>query len=238
MDLELSLDIKRYTYRFEDPHAARKQKEFETKKPKALRRDNLTCQNCGFSSDSGPDDTVPAGYMEVHHRDDRHGRNELSNLATVCPFCHWIGHVGFAAHRRFATIIFCPELNQAELNLQAQVLMMARHRGGDFGKKAQLMYDRLRERQEDLYKPFDALAERPELLGQALGKLARRAQQQDWSYEKREKALYGIRLFPRYESDFVSKRVSFWSEHAYGNLECQDWPAAVRPVLDELKEAA
>jgi hypothetical protein len=52
-----------------------------------LERDAYTCQGCGFTS--------PA-WMEVHHIDGNYKDNSVSNLVTLCPFCHSCFHIGFA----------------------------------------------------------------------------------------------------------------------------------------------
>ena len=54
----------------------------------ALRRDNYTCQNCGWSphiwNRSDP------RFLELHHKQHHAagGTNELDNLVTLCNVCH------------------------------------------------------------------------------------------------------------------------------------------------------
>ncbi|ODS39049.1 MAG: hypothetical protein A7316_00825 [Candidatus Altiarchaeales archaeon WOR_SM1_86-2] len=50
-----------------------------------LRRDNFTCQYCGFRAEK---------WQIVHHIDGNPNNNEGTNLETVCPMCNFIHHSG------------------------------------------------------------------------------------------------------------------------------------------------
>lgn len=72
-----------------------------------LQRDNHTCYYCGFASDK---------YQEIHHIDHNHTNNDPSNLVTVCPLCHQSHHLSLADLHNGASLIWCPELSQQEIN--------------------------------------------------------------------------------------------------------------------------
>ena len=50
-----------------------------------LRRDNFTCQYCGFRAEK---------WQIVHHIDGNPNNNQKSNLETICPMCNLIHHAG------------------------------------------------------------------------------------------------------------------------------------------------
>ena len=50
-----------------------------------LKRDDYTCQYCGFKSEK---------WQIVHHIDGNPNNNEKKNLETICPMCNLIHHAG------------------------------------------------------------------------------------------------------------------------------------------------
>ncbi len=50
-----------------------------------LKRDNYTCQYCGFIAEK---------WQIVHHVDGNPANNEEANLETICPMCNLIHHSG------------------------------------------------------------------------------------------------------------------------------------------------
>jgi len=75
---------------------------------KILKRDDYTCQACGWRSER---------YQEIHHRDHNHKNFYESNLETLCPLCHQVFHLPSAASTNGGSIIWLPEISQAHLNL-------------------------------------------------------------------------------------------------------------------------
>lgn len=74
---------------------------------KVMQRDGGSCYYCGFTCDK---------YQEVHHIDHNHNNNDMSNLVTVCPLCHQSHHLSLADLHNGASLIWCPELTQQEIN--------------------------------------------------------------------------------------------------------------------------
>ena len=71
-----------------------------------LKRDDYTCQECGFTC---------ATHQEVHHIDGDHNNNEMSNLETLCPYCHGTQHIGFSGVQQRGSLIWLPEMTSTEL---------------------------------------------------------------------------------------------------------------------------
>lgn len=113
-------------YRHEDEATQEADAEFAGVRDLVLRRDRWTCQACGCQADPGPNGE--AGGLEVHHLDGHHDHNDQSNLATLCPLCHGILHIGFTARRKPGRFIWLPEASQADLNLLVHAMAVARLR--------------------------------------------------------------------------------------------------------------
>ena len=99
----------------EDQHSSRADEGFADVRQKVLARDKYTCVHCGFRSEK---------YQEVHHLDDNHANNKPSNLATVCPLCHSVHHIGFAGGKG-AILIWWPEIAQVDFNNLLRTIWIA-----------------------------------------------------------------------------------------------------------------
>lgn len=73
---------------------------------KIKARDQHTCRSCTLS--------LPK-YLEVHHIDNDHTNYSEENLATICPICHSVPHVGLCAMKKRGYLIYMPELTQNQL---------------------------------------------------------------------------------------------------------------------------
>lgn len=76
-------------------------------RPRVLKRDDYTCQACGWRSEE---------FQELHHRDGDHSNYKEANLETLCPLCHQLFHPSSATISGGGFMIWLPELTQAELN--------------------------------------------------------------------------------------------------------------------------
>src|SRR3990167_8073034 len=93
-------------------------KAFQELARAAWVRDNFTCQYCGFESKK---------YQEVVNRDGNYRDNALKNVVTACCFCtqcqfiESVGEQGYGG----GTLIYFPEMSQAEINALCHVLFCA-----------------------------------------------------------------------------------------------------------------
>lgn len=113
---KIELSVKRGQFRSDDPTSEEADKQFKSIRPKVLKRDNHTCQYCGFRAEK---------YQEVHHKDDDHTNNDEDNLITTCSLCHACFHVGFSGQKERGIVIYLDPalgLTQAELNQLVRVL--------------------------------------------------------------------------------------------------------------------
>lgn len=170
--------------------------EFGKMRMKALQRDNYTCIGCGFRS---------IKWQEVHHVDDDHHNNDVSNLATVCSFCHNCQHIGFAGMNKEAVLIWMPELSQADINHIVRTALVADRWFANMKEDVSSEIAKLRharrlaeagsnvrnsllERQGDVEARLGTSD--PAELASALMELP------DHVYDQRDKFLSGVRLLP------------------------------------------
>jgi intracellular multiplication protein IcmJ len=201
--------------------------EYLNARQQALRRDKFTCRGCGFHAKPDPkgkDGSLRAsGYLETHHRDDDHTNNELSNLVTLCPFCHSVCHIGFAGHARRASVIYCPWLTQAQLNLLANVLAVAMRRDNpQCADDAKSLYRFLTGLEAHAPKVLGLQALSVENLATALASIAYESPQ---AYEARTRALAHLRILPLAES--FDEAIAWWDETGWhtGEEWSSEWDA-------------
>lgn len=93
---------------------------------KALQKSKYKCVYCGIEvvPDKTADNSslLASGYLEVHHMDNNHQNNDLSNLYAVCPFCHNVIHLGFATMNRKVTLAYLPEISQENINVMSALI--------------------------------------------------------------------------------------------------------------------
>lgn len=110
------LSVKRGKFRCDDSSSEESDSAFKLIRPKIVKRDDYTCQYCGFKSSK---------YQEVHHVNDNHDDNSEENLITSCSLCHSCFHIGFAGQNNRGTIIYLDpslEISQSNLNQLVRVL--------------------------------------------------------------------------------------------------------------------
>jgi len=206
--------IKTTVSRRNDPNRADADDAFVRVRKGVLRRDNYTCQYCGFTC---PPKLLPgtggSGYLEVHHIDDDHGNNDEMNLVTICPMCHLVFHVGFHGFQGSATVIWCPWISQEDLSLLCNCAAVAVYRKGtEIAPAAQALLSAL----ESLNTPaanienLSVLAHDPAALGTALGVLAKTDK---GLFNQRHLALSELRVLPSIAH--FQKAIAFWSDHRW-----------------------
>lgn len=236
--LPLVLSVKCENWRMDDVDAADADAEFAKVRRSALERDNYSCRFCTFRH---------LKYQEVHHANDDHADNRLSNLITTCTFCHMCQHIGLAGKNKSATLVWLPEISQADLNhivrtsLVAQRLMdgikndlkavaatvNSYRETADIVKSTMAVIMSREEEAENRLGSSDPLE-----IGNAMRLLP------DEIYAKRSNFLSGIRLLPlgrnfQGGTDLMQKQVDSWIEPGgpYMNLKPNTWPGLIRSVL-------
>lgn len=118
---ELYPNMKLSLHRKDDADIDFHQARYLEQREKALQKAGYKCCYCGL--EVRPDKTAEAGtllssgYLEVHHIDNDHQNNDISNLAAICPFCHAVIHLGFSCMNGRVFFAYIPELTQIEINL-------------------------------------------------------------------------------------------------------------------------
>ena len=143
-------------------YSARKiDKKFESYQNKVLARDRYCCQFCGFQARQ---------YQDVMNQDGDFANNKLSNLATACCFCaqcFFVESVGAAGYGG-GTLIYLPELTQAQLNSICHVLFCAITNNTGYKNTAQVIYRALKARAQEVEAKFGEGFSDPAVLGQMI----------------------------------------------------------------------
>jgi len=143
-------------------YSARKVDErFKNYELKVLRRDRYTCQFCGFQARL---------YQEVINLDGNYANNKLTNLITACCFCaqcFFIESVGVGGYGG-GTLIYLPELSQAELNSLCHVLFCAITNDTGYKNSAQNIYRSFKFRSQIIEEKFGEGTSDPAIFGQLI----------------------------------------------------------------------
>ena len=91
---------------------------FKSFTERVFHRDRYTCQYCGFQAQQ---------LQEVINLDNNYRNNRLENLVTACIFCAQCFFLEAVGKSDFGggTLIYLPEMSQAELNALTHVLFTA-----------------------------------------------------------------------------------------------------------------
>ncbi|MFA6302732.1 MAG: type IVB secretion system protein IcmJDotN [Legionella sp.] len=133
-------------------------KEFEKK---VFLRDRYTCQFCGFQARL---------FQEIVNLDGNYTNNKLSNLVTACCFCSqcfFIESVGVGGYGG-GTLIYLPELTQAELNSLCHVLFCAITNDTGYKSSAQNIYRSFKFRSQLVEEKFGEGTSDPAIFGQLM----------------------------------------------------------------------
>lgn len=165
----------------------------------------LACEECGLEMGKG---------YHVHHHDGDHTNQSLKNFRLRCPLCHMVSHLGYVGVENMGTIVYCPDMTQAELNLTQSLYFMMRallntlKKGSKEYEKLVGLYHKL----ELLYQNIEASSAKvirnyrtDDPLNFANAMLALT----DSEYAERgEKTFYGLRLL--FKPEVFEKEVGFW----------------------------
>lgn len=210
----LVLSVKRSTWRRHDPDREAADAAYARVRLDVLRRDAYTCKYCGFvssgDSQANTGSYAASGYLEVHHQDDNHKNNQISNLVTVCPFCHQVFHVGFAGKRAAAQLTWFPWLPQATVNLMSNLAAVAIAREGAWAQAGHSWFQWMGQLQTQSARVYgDAILDVGNL-GMALMSCA---SQGSPGWTNRAQATAALRLIPR--RDVYTQAIQWWSQQAW-----------------------
>lgn len=149
-------------------------------KKQVLERDGYACQYCGFESRK---------YQEVHTKNNNPADHSLDNLVTACLFCHQCFHLEDVGDMTSGTLIWLPDISQADLHHIARAIYVGRISQGPVADAARKTHDILMARREDAVRRLGT--DNPYILSTVL-----RDYLGDAAYALREKKLKGIRLLP------------------------------------------
>jgi intracellular multiplication protein IcmJ len=143
-------------------YSARKIDErFKTFEQKIFRRDSYTCQFCGFQARL---------LQEVINLDGNYANNKPENVVTACCFCaqcFFIESVGVGGYGG-GTLIYLPELNQAQLNSLCHVLFCAITNDTGYKSSAQNIYRSFKFRSQIIEEKFGEGTSDPAMFGQLM----------------------------------------------------------------------
>lgn len=133
-------------------------KEFEKK---IFIRDRYTCQFCGFQARQ---------YQEIVNIDGNYANNKPENLVTACCFCaqcFFLESVGVGGYGG-GTLIYLPELTQAEVNSLCHVLFCAITNDTGYKASAQNIYRSFKSRSQAVEEKFGEGTSDPAIFGQLM----------------------------------------------------------------------
>jgi intracellular multiplication protein IcmJ len=141
----------------------RNNKSFLSLEKQVLARDQRTCRYCGFSSEK---------YQQVVNinNDYSPGQSTINNMATACVFCAQCLFLDGIGHDNNwgGTLIYLPEISQADLNHFCRVLFASMLRDAPYKGKLQTAYLSLKDRENIVNETFGPKSSDPYTFGQTL----------------------------------------------------------------------
>jgi intracellular multiplication protein IcmJ len=176
---------------------------FKSYETRVLQRDKHTCQFCGFQAKI---------HQDVINLDGNYNNNHLSNLITACCFCSqcfFIESVGVGGYGG-GTLIYLPELDQAELNSLCHVLFCAITNDTGYKNSAQNIYRSFRFRSQIVEDKFGEGTSDPAIFGQLIIDCGVS------DLEKKERLFENIRLLPSRAK--FRKQIETWAASALNEI--------------------
>ena len=181
-----------YSARQSDPR-------FKLYAKRVLQRDQYRCRFCGFQARM---------YQEVINLDGDYKRNNMSNMATSCCFCaqcFFLESVGVGGYGG-GTLVYLPEMTQAELNSMCHVLFCAITNNTGYKTTAQTIYLGLKVRAQQVEDKFGEGTSDPSIFGHMLIDVGPLAE------EKLTAVCQGLRLLPSRAK--FRKQIEGWAASA------------------------
>jgi intracellular multiplication protein IcmJ len=170
---------------------------------KVLERDDYSCRYCGFKSQQ---------FQVVVNIDQNYQNNDLSNLATACSLCSpcfFIDALG--KHTKgFGTIIYLPEISQADLNHFCRALFCSMLRDSPYKGKLQAVYLSLSERAQAVETLFGKDTQIPMLFGQTL------IDSELSPAQMNHPLFFDLKLLPLRK--FFQEEATYWKSTVFANI--------------------
>lgn len=163
----------------------REDKPFLPVAEQIYKRDNYTCQYCGFQARQ---------YQEIVNLDGNYANNKPANLITACCFCTqalFIQSIGLD-EMGGGQLVYVPEMSQADLNSFCHVLFCAMGNGTGYQDSAQAIYRSFKFRSQQIESKFGSGTSNPAIFGQLI------LEYQANNPESKINVLKDIRLLPSY----------------------------------------
>lgn len=141
--------------------ARRSNKGFLAVSSEIMERDYNTCQFCGFQAQD---------YQQIINLDGNYRNNKKSNLTTSCVFCtqcQFIESIGLDNYGG-GSLIYLPEMPQAELNSLCHVLFCAIANNTGYKDSAQGLYRSYKFRSQLIEETFGSGNSEPANFGRYL----------------------------------------------------------------------
>lgn len=201
--------------------------EFDAIKTAALERQNHTCRFCNFRAPK---------YQEIIFKNGNAKDTSDDNLLCACQFCHQCFHLEQIGAMNSGTLIWLPEIAQADLHHLMRAIYVARRTQGPIADAARSALTSIMARREDAKKRLGT--DSPALLAAVMRDLM-----DIKSYKQRAKKLEGIRLMPLDKRIVIDEDLEFdqfpqilahWrSRHGpFGSMLPPTWPQLFRSFQD------
>ncbi|MES2212198.1 MAG: type IVB secretion system protein IcmJDotN [Pseudomonadota bacterium] len=181
----------------------KKNKKFQALQQEIFRRDDFTCQYCNFRSEQ---------YQEVVNLDHNYKNNKRDNMVTSCSFCAQCFFLDSLTldGRSGGTIIYLPELSQAQVNHFSRILFCAMDKETAYKSRLQALYLTFKERVKAVEFCFGPSSSDPRVFGQALIDAHLKERYLNHSL------LSHLRLLPA--RHMFQKEVEYWKKTVYANI--------------------
>ena len=161
-----------------------------------FERDKNTCQYCGFESqkfhlvhDRSTLDLSSQRKLGSKEIPDQVRDDKDSHLVTSCIFCNQCFHLDDVSTMKSGTLIWMPELLQAQVHHLARSIYVARITQGPLTEVARNALEMVMKRREEALERLKT--DDPHILSLVLKDYVTKS-----CYDRREEKLDGIRLFP------------------------------------------
>ncbi|OGV49304.1 MAG: type IV secretion protein IcmJ [Legionellales bacterium RIFCSPHIGHO2_12_FULL_42_9] len=166
---------------------------------KIFKRDQYRCQFCGFRAKL---------FQEVINLDNDYRNNRQNNMVTACCFCaqcFFVESVGVGGYGG-GSLIYLPEINQADLNSLCHVLFCAITNDTGYKSSAQDIHRGLKTRAKSVEDKYGEGTSDPAIMGQLM------IDSGQASTDTMDKIFHDLRLLPSRAK--FRKQIESWAATA------------------------